>query len=279
MEYEHEPLSIVISEVDEWPKKPRGNSFFEIVHIMEGRGEQLVNYKGCPYEKDSVFLLPASNCHEYKIAERTRFRFLRFTSNYFQKQDNSLIDYSMWYNRLNYIIGNYNRLPGELIPDVEERKKVITLMEMLQVEFKNRDSHSPLVMQSSLVSILGIIARSLEGKCTRAAKESHDDKFREMLHYIQYNLFAEDKTKVKHVADHFQIAETYFSEYFRRNAGEGFQEYVIKSKLRVAEARVLYTRQSFKEIAYELGFTDSSHLNRMMKKHHQRGLKSIRISM
>ncbi|MGY0036335.1 helix-turn-helix domain-containing protein [Pedobacter sp. NJ-S-72] len=44
----------------------------------------------------------------------------------------------------------------------------------------------------------------------------------------------------------------------------------------MAESRVIYTATPIKEIAWELGFTDSSHLNRMMKRHYGTGMLQIR---
>lgn len=88
-----------------------------------------------------------------------------------------------------------------------------------------------------------------------------------------------DKLTVPYLSEKFHISETYFSEYFRRNASERFQDYVLKSRLRIAGSRARYTNAPIQEIALELGFTDSSHLNRMMKKHFGKGMREVRKEM
>jgi len=130
-------------------------------------------------------------------------------------------------------------------------------------------------MQGMIVSILEIIARNVESR-KMTSDGSGDSKFAGMLLHIQFNLLDEDKITPRYLCTKFHIAETYFSEYFKKNAGEKFQDFILLSKLRLAEVRARYTDSSFKEIAYDLGFTDSSHLNRMMKKFLSKKLSDIR---
>ncbi|WP_177230304.1 AraC family transcriptional regulator [Chitinophaga sp. CF118] len=152
---------------------------------------------------------------------------------------------------------------------------MISLFEIIMIENKNPDAHAKFIIRSSMASIIEIIARNIE-PFAFPNHASIDRKFADLIHFIQYNLLDGEKITVKYLASQFNVAETYFSEYFKRNSNETFQDYILKSKLKIAEARAFYTSQSFKEIAYELGFTDSSHLNKMMKKHYNLGMKEIR---
>lgn len=275
MEYLNEPFVITMVELDTWDKWDRRNSFFEIVCILDGEGDQYVNNLRYPYQKGNIFLLPATDCHTYIIRKKTRFLFLKFANRTCMERDHTLVDYTTWCNRLNFIIGNYNRKPGELIRDENDKNKVIALLEVLQDEYGRKGTHGHLIMQSTLVAILSIIARNIE-KDSLVIPEMAGKKIAGIIQFVQHNLVSEEKISIKYLASEFHIAETYFSEYFKRNSGETFQDFVLKSKLKIAEARVYYTRQSFKEIAYELGFTDSSHLNKMMKKYHRRTMSEIR---
>ena len=60
--------------------------------------------------------------------------------------------------------------------------------------------------------------------------------------------------------------KSYFSEYFKKQAGVSLADHILKSKLRIVETKLLHTDLSLKEIAYQLNFTDSSHLARSFKK-------------
>ena len=222
--------------------------------------------------------MPASNCHAYVIEEPTRFLFIRFTANFFRDDLDTVIDFGKWFCRLNFIIGNYNRTAGDLIHDKGDRKNIARLIDLVTEESSKGDVHARRITQSTMVSILEIIARNIV-KSMNGRPAPSEGKFADMLLHIQYYLINQDMVSLKYLSSKFNISETYFSEYFKRNAGETFQDFVLKSKLKIAEARALYTRQSVKEIAVELGFTDSSHLNKMMRKYMQHSISDIRQSI
>jgi AraC-like DNA-binding protein len=201
--------------------------------------------------------------------------FIRFTARFFRDDKDCITDFGKWFCRLNFIIGNYNRTAGDVVHDRSDRSSIEQLITLVQEENRKADRHSRRIMQGMMVSILEIIARNVENmEMTQAG--SGDSKFAGMLLHIQFNLLDEDKIAPSYLCAKFHIAETYFSEYFKKNAGEKFQNFILLSRLRLAETRVLYTDSSFKEIAYDLGFTDSSHLNRMMKKFLSKRLSDIK---
>jgi hypothetical protein len=209
----HEPFSIEIVELDHWRGRDRKNNFFELVYILEGRGVQCVNYMHSPYQKGSIFLLPASNTYTYTIEETTIFLFIRFTARFFRDDKDCITDFGKWFCRLNFIIGNYNRTAGDIVHERSDRLSIEKLITLVQEENRKLDRHSRRIMQGMMVSILEIIARNVESRKITPA-ESGDSKFAGMLLHIQFNLLDEDKITPRYLCAKFHIAETYFSEYF-----------------------------------------------------------------
>ncbi|MBV8255814.1 MAG: helix-turn-helix domain-containing protein [Chitinophaga sp.] len=277
MEKVHAPFNISLETLDYWEKRNRRNNFFELVYILEGSGEQCVNYSQIPYREGSIFLLPASDCHTYKIAEKTTFLFIRFTATYFSSEEDCVIDFGKWFCRLNFIIGNYNRLPGELIQDPLDKQHLVQQLQFLMIENKRNDSHTRRIIQATMITVLELIARNVAAAISPQPLYE-EKKFADMLLHIQYHLLDEEMISPQYLAERFHISTSYFSEYFKRNAHETYQEFILKSKLKLAEAKALYTDIPFKEIAYDLGFTDSSHLNKMMKRFYNKGMSAIRNS-
>lgn len=275
MEINHENFSVSIVALENWKKRGKSSNFFELVYILEGEGEQYVNGSTHSYKAEDIFLLPSVSCNGYLIEKPTRFLFIRFTSNYFSTNSSGSVNYSDWFNRLNFIIGNYDQGAGELITNATDKVHIISLLNLIVSEDYSDNSCSVFLVQNLLVSILVIISRNIEQQLFHG-QSFPEKRFVNMLHFIHYNLLDQEKVSVEGIAARFHISETYFSEYFKRNAKENFRDYVLRSKLKIAEARATLTRSSFKEIANELGFTDSSHLNKMMKKYYQVGMKEIR---
>ncbi|MDQ1096930.1 MULTISPECIES: AraC family transcriptional regulator [Chryseobacterium] len=278
MEQIHDTFAIEIAEYDEWQHRSRKNNFFELAYILDGKGFHSVNYVDYPYKENGIFLLPTAKCHQYIIKETTTFLFVRFTGNYFASNTNNQVDYSCWFNRLNFIMGNHNHLSGELIEDDDDKKQLKRLLDVILYEYSRKDICSSFIIQNTLVSVLAVICRNIQQR-NWDGRTFNDEKFVDLLNFISFNILDAEKLSVKYLSQKFHISETYFSEYFKRNASERFQDYVLKSKLRIAQSRAKFSDTPIQEIALELGFTDSSHLNRIMKNHFGKGMREIRKEM
>ena len=96
---------------------------------------------------------------------------------------------------------------------------------------------------------------------------SNDDTTLKIIHYVQANIYKPELLKAEQIANAFQISVNYLSEYFKKHTGETLQTYITNYKLRLVEARLIHSDMRINEIAFELHFTDESHLNRIFKKY------------
>jgi len=257
-------FEIHIEALSQWEKRPHKHNFFEIVYIEKGSGIQCINTHQFQYTAGNIFLLPPLDCHWFNITEPTRFYFIRFTDHYFFKSD-GLTDYNAWFDRIAYILANYNKVPGDIIATERERSFIIYNIHSIYQEYGAADGYSDAIITGAVAAILNILARSIERRYVEQANEV-DNRFGEVLRYIHTNLTNSDKLRVPVLAEQFNISKTYFSEYFKKQAGMPLGDYILRSKLRIVETKVLHTDLSLKEIAYQLNFTDSSHLARAFKK-------------
>lgn len=275
MEQIHNTFAIEIAEYSEWKERNRKNNFFELVYVLDGEGIHSANYHQHKYSTNDIFLLPSARCHMYIIEKKTLFLFLRFSRSYFLPNTNDPVDYSKWFNQLNFIIGNHDYLSGEVVNDQDDKKQLKRLLDIILYEYKKRETGSPFIIQNTLVSVLAIVCRNIQVK-TLGDRVFTDEKFTDLLNFISFNILDSERLSVKYLCEKFHISRNYFSEYFKRNSSEKFQNFVLQSKLRIARSRAKFTDAPFQEIAMELGFTDSSHLNRMMKKYEGQGMREIR---
>ena len=258
------PFELHVEEIAQWGKRAHRHNFFEVVYVEQGRGRQCINTHEFDYEAGNVFLLPPLDCHSFKVSEPSRFYYLRFTDYLFRSRDNQA-HYAQWFENIAYILANYNRVPGDIISSERDRQFIIQNIKAVHQESANADIYSEAIITGIIASILNILARSIEKRYVEEAS-TVESRFGEVLRYIQHNLTDRAKIRLTSLAEHFAISENYFSEYFKKQAGEPLAAYIMKSKLRLAETKVLHTDLSLKEIAYQLDFTDSSHLARAFKK-------------
>ncbi|BDD05396.1 AraC family transcriptional regulator [Aureibacter tunicatorum] len=257
-------FEISTEELSVWEKRPHKQNFFEIVYIEKGSGLQCVNEHEFEYHGGNIFLLPPLDCHSFIIKQTSIFHFIRFTDHFFMS-DSGFTDYKIWFDQMAHILANYNKIPGDIISTPRERDYIVNSINFIQNEYSNIDSYSNSIIMEIMASIVNILARSIEKKYIEQ-NDQLDKRFGEILRFINSNILENDKLRVSSLAENFNISKTYFSEYFKKQAGISLAEYILNSKLKIAETKILHTKLSLKEIAYQLNFTDSSHLSKAFKK-------------
>ena len=90
--------------------------------------------------------------------------------------------------------------------------------------------------------------------------------------YIHQNIYKPKLVQIKVIADHFNIAQTYFSAYFKRTFAISYRDYIHNLRTTLIEKRFQNNQLPVKQIAYEFGFTDESHLDKFFR--NQKGLSA-----
>lgn len=267
-------LEIHQVEMDHWEKRPYKNNFFEIVYVEEGSGLQCINKHTFEYHAGNIFFLPPLDCHWFKIHAPSKFYFIRFTDYYFTNGDN-LTDYNAWFDKVAYVIANYNKVPGDIIASENDRAFIINNIKAMYREYLSPDKYSDSIIINTIASILNVLARSIEKRYVDQANEN-DSRFGEILRYINTHLLDTENLRLENLSSKFGVSKTYFSEYFKKQAGVSLVDYILKSKLRIVETKVVHTDLSLKEIAFQMNFTDSSHLARSFKKKYGMTVKEFK---
>lgn len=269
-------FEIHVEEFSVWRKRPHTHNFFEMVYVDQGSGYQCINQHEFAYGPGNVFLLPPLDCHSFDVKEPSRFFFIRFTDHYFLSGQN-LTNYKDWFDKMAYILANYNKVPGDIISTDRERAFIIQTIKSIHQEYLVADTYSNSIIAGAMVSILNILARSIEKQYVEQANEA-DRRFGGILRYVNTNISHPELLRIPALSEKFGISPTYFSEYFKKQAGKSLAEYVIQSKLKLVETKVLHTDLTVKEIAYQLSFTDSSHLARTFKNAYGMTIKEFKRS-
>ncbi|GGZ33253.1 transcription regulator [Echinicola pacifica] len=256
-------FEIEVEVFKEWHKRPHKHNFFELVFIERGSGTQCINYEEFPYQAGNLFLLPPLDCHSFKIVEETTFYFIRFTDQYFLN-DNGFGNYQGWFDKMAYILANYNKRPGDILNSDRERHYIKESIYFIHKEYLSKEQFSNSVVAGIMTAIINILARSVERFYVDLGNERHQ-RFGEILRYIHYHLMDTEKLKIPVISSEFNVSPSYFSEYFKKQSGKSLADYIIRAKLKLVETKVVHTDLTLKEIAHQLNFTDSSHLARTFK--------------
>ena len=263
-----QPLEIEFKKVNECPIREHKQTFFELIYIMEGDGIYHINDNKFNYRADNLFLVRPLEVHYTEVKNTTSFLFIRFNNIYLnaQKTKEKHGNLGEWIQKMEYIFKNSNYQEGCLIKNVHDKPLTRAITDAIVQEHVNQQALHRELVQQLINTLITIVARNINLQTSNRIKINNNISL-DIIHYIHLNIYNPDKLKGESLADHFNISPNYISEYFKKHTGENLQQYIINYKLSLVEIRLRYSAMRLNEIAYELGFTDESHLTKTFKKY------------
>lgn len=258
-----EPLVIHTFETMTFPLPKHSHTYYELIYIFKGAGNHFVNKIVIPYKTGDLFLISPDDEHYFEIRKMTKFCFIKFNDSFFQSNKHLSPDLLV------------NTSPLEIMrnPLLKEMKLVFTepCKSILRKTVENINDYdcmhdvagSPIVF-FQVLSLFGLIREAsarLNVRIDHGAPAKED-----LISYIHQHIYEPDKIRISIIAGHFNISANYFSYYFKRNFGMPYRDYLNDYKVRLIERRIKSGQMTLKQIAYEFGFTDESHLTNYFKK-------------
>lgn len=258
-----EPLVIEIMEAAIYPLPKHSHTYYELIYILKGSGLHHLNQLVMPYKPGDLFLISPEDTHYFEVKQNSGFCFIKFNDNYFSANKHLSPDMLVTTSPMEIM---RNPLLKELKLVFTEPCKTIlrkTVENLMAYNCLHDVSNSPIVF-FQILSVFGLIKEAsallgvkLEGK--NLVKE-------DLLSYVHQYIYEPERIRVQQIASHFNIAGNYFSAYFKRNFEMSYRDYVNDYKLKLIEKRIDSGQMTMKQIAYEFGFTDESHLTNYFKK-------------
>ena len=123
-------------------------------------------------------------------------------------------------------------------------------------EWTKKDSGYELMIRANILKIFTFLARCDEATLKKSKSKSSNEAIDTALSYI-----AENSATVteQEAAERCGLSLAYFSTLFKNTVGQKFGEYLMQLKIGRAKNLLLTTDKSITYIAYETGFSSSSH--------------------
>ena len=249
---------------EEYSCELHAQDHFELIYIYYGTGIHVFNDNNIHYQQGDVFLLAPGDRHYFTVKNLTRFIYLRFTSAYFDFHNYSSKDDSLrvtptaimqiqWVKQDKITFANpCNTILRNIIDNIVMYKDIVNI------------DRSPIIFHQ-ILSIFAMIKECLDTRNIELRKNIPTNAH--IAAYIHENIYSKNKLAIKTIAAHFNISPSYFSIYFKRNFSVGYLQYTENLKLAQIKKRIHSSDLKLKEIAFEFGFTDVSHLSKFFKKH------------
>lgn len=237
------------------------HTYYEIVYINKGSGIHLLNKSKVSYGKGDLFLICPDDEHSFEIKTSTHFTFIKFTDSYFS-------GYKMSFQEDMIVSSPEEIMRNKLLKEVRLKMDAPyagILKDVVKniVAYGTGDLASSAIVYYLILAIFGIVKETAARLDIRIDKGQPDKE--ELISYIHQHIYDPSLIRIKSIATHFNIAPTYFSDYFRRKFEINYRDYVNEYRIKLIENRIMVSMLTMKQIAAEFGFNDESHLSHFFK--------------
>lgn len=168
---------------------------------------------------------------------------------------------------MKFILENASHQPGCILKNRDDKPVVKELIESIIREQKNQQLFYQKIVGQIVNTVITVVARNISMRLPERIKVTKEEPVYKILQYIHHNIYEAEKLKAEKISREHGISKSYLGRYFKKHTGETLQNYITRYKLKLVETRLLHSDMRINAIAYELNFTDESHLNRTFKKY------------
>lgn len=261
---QYETLLLDEFEEEKFHLPVHSHTYYELIYIVKGEGIHHLNDNLIPYSAGDLFALSPDDHHYFDIGKSTHFVYIKFTDSYFSSKKHLATDDMLRNTPESFM---REKLLKETTLKFDEPCRSIlrnTVQNIVSYNCRKDISVSPIVFYQ-ILSIFGLLKEAMLNTGIAPKNCAFDDK--QIIAYIHQHIYDPETVKVKAISAHFNIAQSYFSAYFKRNFGISYREYCNNLRTKLIEKRIAGQNIPIKQIAHEFGFADKSHLSNYFKKH------------
>lgn len=269
----YQSLEVFYEKIDQCPLKDRQFNFFELVYVISGIGDHVVNGNRISYSAGDLFLITPNDCHGFNLNGICEFMVIRFGENYIREYQWKSIDH------IECLLYYASHLSGTVLANNDDKMMVSLLMRNLQQATEHQSVYNEDLTRHLVNAVIVIAARNIAITKPQNISPNADSRILQILDYIQEHIRQPGLLKVEVIAQKFGLSSTYLGSYFRKQCNESIQQYISSYRIRLIEHRLRFSDKRVHEIADEFGFADESHINKFFKRHKGRSLKAYRIAV
>ncbi|MDR4892402.1 MULTISPECIES: AraC family transcriptional regulator [unclassified Chryseobacterium] len=246
----------------------RTKTFLSFVYIVKGEGTLMYDERNINFSEGKLFIIPEQEVYRFK-SKAARLISIQCPVEFIDKirLEADRIESCENLYKLQYISNNYHARAGCVFRNKNDEHFAETLILQIVNEFNNK-ADDYLIIRNCMSILLNLIARNIIQSETSDLQENRKAfSIMKIIAYIQQNIKDREKTGIQKIAEHFGISENYFGEYFKQQTGTSYQDYLLDYRLKLVETYLKYSSVRLSEIAYELQFSDESHLSKLFKKY------------
>jgi len=236
---------------------PHIHTFYEILWIEEGTSNQLIDYKTFQINPHSVFFVSPGQTHLFEEWSRIKGVAIFFTEDFFaSNQLNTSLLFELTF------LDNLYSAP-EIPLTTEQPNGLKGIVSLLFVEY-SASTKSPEI----LAALLMIFLRKMQHFFIESSEGIYNPFY--LTTFKRLSLLIEQHYKSssdnKWYAKELNVSVQHLTTITKYISGKTINTLLLNRKLLEAKRLLTYSSLSISDIAYELGFEDTSYFSRFFKR-------------
>lgn len=242
------------------------HEFMEISFIQSGEGKYEIEDKVFHVKKSDIVII--NNIEKHRVTYKPGNPLYETVIHF----DSSLISFSddgFW--GTGYInLFKYERTGFNNIPELDEvtKEEVQSSVSGIEKEYFQKNQYYELMIKAKLLCLITVLLRNLNiqtiNEVEVIAKRNQIERLEKILNYINENYDKEINLAL--AAQKFYMNTSYFSDYFKKNIGVNFTDYLARVRINKAARLLNETGISSTEIAFSCGFNNVTSFYNTFKK-------------
>ncbi|MGY5351780.1 helix-turn-helix domain-containing protein [Wenyingzhuangia sp. IMCC45533] len=249
--------------------RPEQVDVYNIYWIKEGKGTYHIDFKKYEFHDNVVFFLSPGQVFSIDSEKIKRAYKISFTKDFYciQTHDKAVACNGVLFN-------NVYETPF-VKPCEKDTQKLDFILESLEEEFKREDIAQYDMLQSYLKQFI-IISVRIKKELAPLKTDIETKLFKD------FSLLVEQNYKVMHTvteyASRLALSPKSLAKNFQRVGAQSPSDFIKDRILLEAKRQLIYTSQSVKEIAYDLGYNDAAYFTRLFTKSEKKSPLQFRKS-
>jgi AraC-like DNA-binding protein len=237
---------------------PHKHDFYLTVFFTKGTGTHEIDFSSYPIKPGSVFLLNPGQTHNWELSDDIDGYVFFHSKSFYDMAFNgrSVNNFPFFYSTQNspsiYLTESCTNIMTSLFKSIVEEYQVFSLLKRQKI--------------TSLIDILYIELSRLsvdENLSENKKTNSYSIKFRELEQLIEKGYKTEKSPQ--YYASELNISPKHLNRITKEMVGKTTSDLITERVLLEAKRMLIYAKQSFTEIADELGYEDYSYFSRIFK--------------
>ena len=237
---------------------PHKHSFYEILWVTNGNSNQNIDYKNYTISKNTLFFISPGQLHLFEKWENIEGFVILFTEQFFlQIFQNKNILFELSY------LDNLHEHPFIQLKK-EDINTIEPIIDLLCDEYKGFEQSNE-ILQALLLILLRRIQKLFSIQSLQKSNKYQIVIFKQFRNLVELNFYK--NIPVSQYASQLNISTHQLNSYVKVTSGKTTTEIIQERVILEAQQLLHFSEYTISQIAYKLGFEDSSYFARYFKKH------------